>query len=364
TLTAQCYCKAVHFSVSIPTEKLPLGVHLCHCSICRYTHGTLSTFHAPLPDGIQPSFIAPSSRASLRGYIHGAQAACERLFCTNCGCHVGDVDLAPDPTTGKPEWRVATSIFDDHSENVFQIRTHCFTSSAGPTGGLSAFLPTIGGRPMKIFNPEPNDPNFPIGPLPAPEPETDPSTGRPRLRASCQCGGVSFTLPRSDDPSVTSNPLFSKYKSPLPSEHGKWNACLDICDDCRLMDGAHVVGWTFLPLAVLSPAPPPDLTGYGTLTTFVSSPGVLRGFCGVCGATVFYTCDEREGIADIAVGILRAPEGALAENWMTWRTGRLSWVESGLRYDKEFTEALVEGMEAWGRERYKGHDMSFSIPPS
>src|SRR5438552_3056114 len=43
TLTAQCFCKSVHYEISLPTSSFPLKVHLCHCSICRHTHGTLAS---------------------------------------------------------------------------------------------------------------------------------------------------------------------------------------------------------------------------------------------------------------------------------------------------------------------------------
>ncbi len=78
TLTAQCYCKSVHFTVTVPASSLPLPVHLCHCPTCRYTHGTPCIFHASLPRGIQPEFVSPSSLASATGYTHPNGALSER----------------------------------------------------------------------------------------------------------------------------------------------------------------------------------------------------------------------------------------------------------------------------------------------
>ncbi|GAB1318535.1 hypothetical protein MFIFM68171_08745 [Madurella fahalii] len=360
SLTAQCHCKSVHFIVTVPTSALPLPVHLCHCHICRYTHGTLCTFHAPLPKGVEPQFIASSSIASsLTGYTH-ARAAAERFFCRTCGCHIGDRNLQPDPETGKPEWHVATSIFSSHGEDTFQIRTHIFTNSAGGPGGvnLATWLPRINNRNIHVWDPPPNDPKYPLSPSPPPpssssspppqhhkpskgeEEENEADVGR-RLRAQCHCGGISFTIPRptaseSADPflsrflhtttttssSTSSNSRSRSSNNPArpagekQATTAKRVATLCLCADCRLTSGAHAVPWTFVPLASLRPPPPPPLDlgsargggggggggeggeggGYASLRTYRSSHNVTRGFCGVCGATALYMVDDPERV--------------------------------------------------------------------
>ncbi|KAK3934741.1 hypothetical protein QBC46DRAFT_358792 [Diplogelasinospora grovesii] len=349
TLTAQCYCKSVHFTITVPTTSLPLGVHLCHCHICRYTHGTLCIFHAPLPAGVFPQFISPSSLdTSLTGYVHTEGAAAERFFCSTCGCHVGDRDLSPNPETGEVGWRVATSIFSEHGEDVFQIRTHCFTTSAGGSG-LYDWLPNMGDRKLQVFNPDPDtSAHFTIPRPPKPKQEFD-QNGKERLRAECHCGGVSFTMPRPNNiPGVENDELTKGFTSPV--DKTKWGGCVDLCDDCRLVDGTHVLGWTFVPRSQIQPPVSIDFKGFGTLKPYVSSKGTLRAFCGKCGATVFFSCDDRtpsdeKQVVDVAVGILRAPEGIAAENWITWRTGRLGWTDSGRRFDPVFTESLEKGLK-------------------
>ena len=348
TLTAQCYCKSLHFTLTLPTSILPLSVHLCHCSVCRYTHGTMCIFHAPLPTGIAPQFVAPSSLDSLTAYTWpGSQ--CTRYFCSTCGCHMGD--FSPDDGA----WVVSTSFFAK-DETVFQIKTHVFTESA-LGGGLNDWLPRIGDREMKIWNPK-DDSAAPL----QPQPERGPD-GEERLRAQCHCGGVSFTIPRPNE-EVLNNPTMKGYVSPV--DKTKWAATIDACDDCRLMSGSHVIGWTFIPLDLCEPKIRSDLRT-GTSKTFQSSPNVLRSFCGTCGATVFFSYDERrpnerENIVDLAVGILRAPEGVKAENWLTWRTGRLANANSGIRYDEELTRSLGQGLSDWGKEKY-GQTLGFDIGP-
>ncbi|KAL2015633.1 hypothetical protein VTK56DRAFT_5073 [Thermocarpiscus australiensis] len=381
TLTARCHCKSVHFTVTVPSSALPLPVHLCHCQVCRYVHGTLCSFHASLPKGVAPEFVAPSSLASsVTGYIH-AQAASERLFCSTCGCHIGDRDLKPDPETGKPEWRVvATSIFAHHNEDTFQIRTHAFTNSA-PGPNLATWLPAIGSRPIHVWNPAPSDTS------PDHQPETqshppDKDNDDDALLAQCHCAGVRFTIPRPS-PEEISDPFLSRFLRRDPvnittststsaaaadQQPLKRVASLCVCADCRLVTGAHAVAWTFVPLAVLRPAVPPSFDGFGTLRAYRSSPGVTRAFCGACGATVFYAVDDDERtpspekrVVDVAVGILRAREGPAAETWLAWRTGRVSWWESGREFDEAFAEGLRNGMEEWGVKRH-GQVTTFTIP--
>ncbi|KAK4206445.1 DUF636 domain protein [Rhypophila decipiens] len=429
TLTAQCYCKSVHFTIAVPASALPLPVHLCHCHICRYTHGTPCIFHAPLPKGIAPEFISPSTlEASLTGYEHG-QAASTRYFCSSCGCHIGDRDV-PDPKAESAssddyptlhlEWRVATSIFSlpDISSSgpesdskrpvltmssIFQIRSHVFANPQSSPNGLYNWLPSIDSRPLHIWNPPPDSPDFIVPPPSAPGPWTN-SKGEDVLQAECHCSGVSFAIPRPWtillDPSLpdgfkdlikTYLPPASPYDKDNKRESGelqrdtnKWSGLLDLCDDCRLVDGTHVIGWTFVPLHALEPQIKSDLK-HGTLKTFESSPGVLRAFCSVCGATVFFlhtkdrvwrpddSGSKHEGvwdgtgedpypymIVDVATGILRAPGGVAAEDWLTWRTARLAWQASGEEYDSSFAKSLERGFAEWGAKTH-GKAIDFSI---
>ncbi|KAL8381587.1 hypothetical protein RB595_005731 [Gaeumannomyces hyphopodioides] len=363
TLTARCFCKAVHFTVTVALSDLPLPVHLCSCSICRYTHGMMSTFHAPLPRGVSPRFIAPSTlEGALTGYTFksdggGARAMSSRFFCKTCGCHVGDRDLEPN-ADGDFEWRVASSVFDDHGPQAFRIESHVYADPATQgTGGMLEWLPAVGDRVLKTWNPEAPGTSAPPPPPPPPEQEFD-EAGNERLRVQCHCGGVSFTLPRPSAAATADDDHLRHFAS--PPDASKWTASLDLCDDCRLMDGAHVVAWTYVPLAQTLPRVPPDFR-FGTLTAYDSTPGgeVKRAFCGVCGATVFFSCRSRSPedrpdrhVVDVAVGPLRAPEGIAAERWLSWRCGRISYLDSGRRYDAAFADSLKKGYEAWGRKLY------------
>jgi hypothetical protein len=65
---------------------------------------------------------------------------------------------------------------------------------------------------------------------------------------------------------------------------------------------------------------------------FESSPGVYREFCKSCGATVFWHCDERPGVVDVSVGLLKSPTGARAEDLLEWETGRVSFAEDAAQH--------------------------------
>ena len=282
----------------------------------------------------------------MKGYIHDPKAVSERFFCRTCGCHIGDRAREADQA-GHKGWIVATSIFDRHDEETFQIRKLTMrTSSLG--GGLYTWLPSINGRELEVRDTPPATSPFTDYPEDPPNPEVD-ENGSEKLRAECHCGGVSFTIPRPTIPAIANDPFFQEY---IPKQDpSKWTGILDSCDDCRLVTGTHIISWTFVPSAHLSPPLPHDLR-LGTMKTYVSSPGVLRGFCGVCGATVIYACDKRtptaeQRVVDVAVGLLRAPEGVLAEKWLHWRTEKIAYGESGRRYDPGFYKALETNFGSW-----------------
>lgn len=60
----------------------------------------------------------------------------------------------------------------------------------------------------------------------------------------------------------------------------------------------------------------------------METPGVLRDFCPRCGATVSWHDRWRPDLIDVSVGLLDATEGARAEAWLDWWTGRVTFVEN------------------------------------
>ncbi|KAL4971547.1 hypothetical protein BDW66DRAFT_155548 [Aspergillus desertorum] len=128
-------------------------------------------------------------------------------------------------------------------------------------------------------------------------------------------------------------------------------ALVDVCRDCRLVAGAHAIGWLYVAKDHIIPAIPDDLL-IGTSKRYESSPGVSRTFCGTCGATVFFGHTNRPDIVDVATGILHARGGVMLGNWAWWRTSRLAFPKDGCSYDQQFTDALTEGLQKWGRRTH------------
>ncbi|UNI23445.1 hypothetical protein JDV02_009262 [Purpureocillium takamizusanense] len=341
TLEAKCSCGDVHLTFDVPVSLLPLPVYLCHCSACRYATGSPCTFHTQLPEGLLPKFLGDSSEEKLTSWLSYDGRGCTYDFCSTCGCHIGGVSI------DRKQWTPSTSIFTDHGPDNFNIGQHVFSESA-KGGGIASLVTHISGRQLRCWNPAADDPTAKVVESKA-EVGAD---GEERLRAQCECGGVSFTF-RRPTPAILDDPVLSKFVS--PRDNKKWMALYDICNDCRLVTGTHLVGWTFVPLSLCEPRIDTTLQ-IGTSKTYSTSEGVLRSFCGTCGATVFFTCADRrpndaQTVVDIATGIIRAPEGVMAENWFTWRT-RPAHLASGVGYDKGFGEALNEGMKRWTVDKY------------
>ncbi|KAK1973231.1 Mss4-like protein [Colletotrichum cereale] len=192
-------------------------------------------------------------------------------------------------------------------------------------------------------------------------PPSSPLVPADSLPASCACGTVSFHITRPDERSYLPHSGFPDLQYPAckHSEHimknpdrVKWWIRADgtkylagtcACRPCRLASGFEIQTWAFVPREnVFLHAPGPDgrhavspldfaTLPAGVLRTYESSPGVLREFCGGCGATVFWHDIWRPDVIDVSVGLLRAAEGARADTWLDWWTGRCSFKEEADR---------------------------------
>lgn len=87
----------------------------------------------------------------------------------------------------------------------------------------------------------------------------------------------------------------------------------------------------------------------GTMKRYESSKDVLREFCSVCGATLFWHCKWRPDLIDVSVGLLDPKQGARADGWLDWWTDRVSFSE--LAVSKSLIGSLEEGLKKWGEER-------------
>ncbi|KAI0380730.1 DUF636 domain protein [Hypomontagnella monticulosa] len=334
TFVARCHCKNVCFTVTLPTASLPLNAYICSCTLCRYTHGTLGSFHTSLPQGVAPEWT--NSNVNLSVYKtpgSGRGGHGQRWFCPTCGAHNGHYEA------WAMQWIVDISLFD---EVFWNITGFAFPKSPGD-GGLLSWLGTRELIPISMDRDFPPEYHLEIG-----------MDGEERLRAECLCGGVSFTIPRPSD-AVVRDEHFSQHAALGNSR--KWKAFLDFDRETRLLTSAHFMPWVRIPRAVFEPKVPPDLN-IGTMKAYHASDKTTKGFCGRCGATIFLkqkgrrdsACSENE-VLDIALGILRAPEGAKAENWVDWGAAEKTQAKSLTMYDAEFTGAVLEGHRKWVLEK-------------
>ncbi|OLN87198.1 hypothetical protein CCHL11_03550 [Colletotrichum chlorophyti] len=183
----------------------------------------------------------------------------------------------------------------------------------------------------------------------------------------CNCKGVQFTLRSAVDLESVPEKELPWYIEPQTL---KYRAKPDVCDSCRITSGVDMVEWAYAPLshiefnsktaqgpsefpaslaalrdAVSSDSRDPRL---GTLAMYQSSPGVERYFCAECSANVFYSVHDRDGIVDIAVGLLDHPDGARAEGLLAWSYGQIAYEEDAR---EGWREGLVSAAKAYGKER-------------
>jgi hypothetical protein len=177
----------------------------------------------------------------------------------------------------------------------------------------------------------------------------------------CKCGGVDLVLNRADYKNMTEDEL--PFNADTVTR--KLRASFCGCNSCRLQSGSDVFNWTYAETKYISfgkdgsKAFPKDMfalnklidakdPAVGTLKYYNSSPGVSRHFCDTCSAVVFYTCDTRPEIFDIAVGLLESEDGARVESMLAWSFGkRFSYQEDA---DGGWREALYERLRGKAEE--------------
>jgi hypothetical protein len=208
--------------------------------------------------------------------------------------------------------------------NLFRLKKHIFVGDT-LDGGASVWLrrPNPDGQEVPRF--KENSDQIPWTWPEKPQPQNDAES----VPLVCHCKGVNLRLHRAakrDD---------SKWFLD-PRDKNKRLASFDACDSCRLHFGNDIVHWTFADLADVSQADgsafPASMDrlkqavdsgdpAVGTLACYQSSPDAQRYFCRVCSAAVFYLCDDRPEMADVAIGLLDSPDGARAEGLLSWNLG-------------------------------------------
>jgi hypothetical protein len=240
-------------------------------------------------------------------------------------------------------------------------------------GGFSDFLPSVNGKelPRHAYSPRDSD-SLPPYWQSKDRPQIKPSS-EDKLYCHCKCSGVEFWIARPSERSKQASrewpdlliPYHSNQPRPdkstwwLQDNGTKFLAGVCSCNSCRLDTGMEWCEWMFVPIVDISldaEGKKPFEVPFGTMKAYKSSEGVERFHCGVCGATVFFTCEGREGrkdIVDVGVGLLDAAEGARAESWLKWETGRVSFREDAVTRAESITVAVEEGLKKYEERRNK-----------
>jgi hypothetical protein len=242
-------------------------------------------------------------------------------------------------------------------------------------GGASDWLTSINGKDFNKWTQEAEESDkIPLGYYSTSTSDV-PQVKRP-VNAHCHCKGVEFWIQpptitsktaRSDFPDLmvpyylgqdaASNPLNSPWW--LRDDDTRFLAGTCACLSCRQASGFDITFWAFIPTVnifldckLTRPFPPYETrhsNGYwGTMKAYKSSDGVTRTFCSKCGANVFWDGWQekgRDGLIDVAVGLLDADSGARAEEMLAWWTERVSFEECAT--NKSLAQALREGLGDW-----------------
>jgi hypothetical protein len=306
---------------------------------------------------------------------------------------------------GGREWEVATGALDNVVEYV-RVGRHDNIEDT-KDGGLSIWMTEQHGWPLPVSPSSEVErreakPSGRSRDIPAAQPAHAQSQPPPPiadlnfLHAHCACNAVKFHIMRPSASSILPHSQFPDLmipyhtKDPLIPNAGdeKWWLRADgvkylagtcACRSCRLTSGFEIQTWAFVPRANIFFHVPrsanlfsgPDLNneleeiiipldfnefrelekaGKTVLRSYESSPGVLREFCGTCGATIFWHDKWRPEVVDVSVGLLEAQEGARAEEWLEWWVERVSFEEDAAGRG-DLIPALRRGLWAWDEAR-------------
>lgn len=343
------------------------SLSLCHCNTCRHSTGLLCTSYYPI--------AAPKSTKGLTRYTSSNAVA--RYFCTDCGCHVFRLTARGEDEV---RWEVATGAVAGATGEPELVG--CYTShhhvAETIDGGASIWLPDCDGKPLKVTSDKQAHATTELTAVDVGDEDS--------LPASCSCGNVRFDisrpnshsyLPRSPFPDCThayhsvdaSNPTDEKWW--IRGDGTKYLAGTCACASCRLASGFEIQTWAFVPRKNIIFHNPQSYgmtekvhldfatLPNGLLSTYQSSNGVKREFCGSCGATVFWHDVFRPDIVDVSVGLLRGKDGARAESWLEWWVERVSFAEeakvkrsgSPAEVASKLIQALQRGLKASRRAK-------------
>ena len=280
----------------------------------------------------------------------------KRYFCGRCGCHLLGWD------GGSKTWhfaggavkRVDREAGGESPGEMVRLDAHIFVGDT-VDGGVVGRLLSVGGRSVEAYERDMGEGSLDEGGLLRMAEGGGAGLVEPGKNESavvrCHCGGVDLRVRRADY-EENEQGVGDNY---IPPEKNKYIAGFCACRSCRLSHGvASLQPWMYVPPTNVKIAATGKRVVFGrqaedalanegtTLKHFWSSGDVCRSFCGRCGATVFYWCDDRPEVVDIAVGLVRA-EGTMARRWLWWKWDKVSWAEEAV--EKDVVQAILSREE-------------------
>ncbi|KAK8048793.1 hypothetical protein PG994_010523 [Apiospora phragmitis] len=377
-LTAQCLCKQHTFKANIAQSSLPIKAVTCHCNSCRHMTGAMYSSDAPWPadDAGEEEVL----NSTLQRYVFSERITVR--FCGTCSSPM----FWEWPGKSQDKISVFTGALANHTDpDVKDLVQFTDAMFVGDTlaGGAAPWLRKpngAGGTKTRLWVGQMNEseelPHDWLPPTSLPGASKKSNLDQVALR--CRCKGVDLVLQRWS-PELENEGETSAASWIIDPDTHKGLGSFDACDSCRIASGVDVFNWTFALFRQLGfagtkttttaateggfPASSTELTSallaqerdsrFGTLACYNSSPGVYRYFCSQCSACVFYGGVAKPQLADVALGVLEAPDGARAEDFVSWNFGGdMVW-----RNDIAGTwrEGLVQSIEseaeAWRVER-------------
>ncbi|KAL2020467.1 hypothetical protein VTK56DRAFT_8352 [Thermocarpiscus australiensis] len=409
TVTISCRCGAARQTVSPRGNKnIFSDVTFCHCDTCRHVTGLLCAPYALISSSPPPSCAAlssyPTSPTSTRHFC--STCGCHVFRSDRPSPSAPPEEWAWEVATG-------VIVEAPESDDINPNKSRHIHVQDTKDGGLSIWLPNGSSPPPAPTSTNTStttttrrtaDDNDTLHASchctaitltitrPAPDPSTNPDSPFPDLLlpyVSTPQSTISnpshekWYLRPTPDPTTTTTTTTTTdkdkdkdgsetEKKPKPT---RYLAGTCACASCRTTSGFEIQTWAFIPrrnISIISttnnsnnnnptaedrssgsgtsnPTPLDFTTASTPLKTYESSPDVFRDFCSRCGATVFWHAKHRPDLVDVSAGLLRAREGARAESWLEWWTGRVSFAEeagNGRRGGaKAWAERVVQGLE-------------------
>ncbi|KAG9517667.1 hypothetical protein KCU99_g4898, partial [Aureobasidium melanogenum] len=344
-IKARCLCGNYQLSIAVPQDQLPLTASICHCDSCRHGSGTLCIGGAFVPETCVQTVQESLSRLKASQWSNRRTT----YLCPTCGATIIE----------KLEGQLCIHTGAlDQLEDTVHFERQIFVKDT-QDGGFSHWLRDLPLKTRATMNDE-----LPTDWPQSSEQQVDRTSDR--LHAHCLCNGINFWIshplassanpnnPKSDV--QQHNPDRGEYETENPwwlcENRTKFFAEVCQCNSCRLSSGCDFVPWTYVPTTDISLAADgsvPFTRDFGTLKNYRSSDEASRYFCGQCGATVFYIREERHGIANVAVGLLDADEGSLAQSWLWWRTDALDFKEDGISRAATLVNHVEGALQRWGQ---------------